>query len=609
MFAEFVTENINHRNTILELSEFKNEKNVEAYRSLFLFEEELKTWVQNTGSVKGFEGRHISDFLIFDFDGEDLSAVKNEAINFCLYLEANYDLNKEFIEIFFSGSKGFHICIPMECITENLSPALDFWKTYKSLAIEISRGFNFADTSIYEIRRIIRLPNSLHPKSKLYKVPITFSELKSKSVDEIKIIAQRPREIEKDIDLELNENLLELYNKLKNKKAESIQPKPAEKKSDELLTILENGASEGNRHLSLVRITSALMERGITYDFILAILKNWNLKNKPVLTIERLEAESKAVFETKTKAVDSLKIYSLRDAANEYRDFVLKQESRKVNIGYPLIDKKLRAILPGETCCILGKTSVGKSAFLQNIGLNYAKKGEPVLFFSLEMPITSVFERSVQINSGLTGFHIEAGIREKNLDVYRECEKTFIAYPNFNTITKSGLSLEDIKVGIIKSEEAYKQKTGLVLIDYLGLVKGKGKDIYEKISEVARGMKDLAKEMDVPIIFLSQVTKAFSEYTELELGAARDSGAIDEASDFILGLWKEKDNRPEEDQLNIPLMLGILKNRKGGLGKIEISLEKKSLKVNERSISEKAESYKNNGSKNWYERQDEELPI
>jgi replicative DNA helicase len=115
---------------------------------------------------------------------------------------------------------------------------------------------------------------------------------------------------------------------------------------------------------------------------------------------------------------------------------------------------------------------------------------------------------------------------------------------------------------------------------YLSLVRGTGKDLYEQTSRVARGIKDLAKESNVPIIFLSQVTKQFTEYDELQINSARDSGSVDEASDFVLALWKEKDKRDE--QPDIPQMLGILKNRKGGLGKIKIEMDKRSLKILER---------------------------
>ena len=206
----------------------------------------------------------------------------------------------------------------------------------------------------------------------------------------------------------------------------------------------------------------------------------------------------------------------------------------------------------------------------------------------MEMPITSVYERACQIESGLTGYEIENQYKQNTASL------TFTTLKNFYTVTQSGLNLEQIKNLIsIAEKNIYHKKTGLVLIDYLGLVKGNGKDIYEQVSRVARSTKDLAKELNVPIIFLSQVNRNYKEYDELEINAARDSGAIDEASDFILGIWKEKDKRPESEQTDIKLKLGILKNRKGGLGRTSISMSKRSLKVLESLSNEVATEYMN----------------
>ena len=258
--------------------------------------------------------------------------------------------------------------------------------------------------------------------------------------------------------------------------------------------------------------------------------------------------------------------------------------SCKVKTGYDSIDTKIRGLMPGETMCVLGKTSVGKSAFLQNIGLNFAKtSGEPVLFFSMEMPITAVYERTLQIETGLCGYEIENAMKRNDDDIKIKADLVLNDLPNFYIIAKSGLNLEQISRFINFAEQnIYHKKTGLLLIDYLGLVRGSGKDLYEQTSRVARGIKDLSKEKDVPVIFLSQVTKQYTEYDELQINSARDSGSVDEASDFVLALWKEKEKR--EEQPDIPQMLGILKNRKGGLGKIKITMDKRSLKITERVV-------------------------
>jgi hypothetical protein len=95
---------------------------------------------------------------------------------------------------------------------------------------------------------------------------------------------------------------------------------------------------------------------------------------------DRLENESRRCFDDNRKNISSVKIYSLQDAEAEYKNYISKIDSCKVKTGYDTIDKKLRGVMPGETLCILGKTSVG-SALLQNIGMNFAK--ESLFYFSL----------------------------------------------------------------------------------------------------------------------------------------------------------------------------------------------------------------------------------
>lgn len=577
MFAEYAINGIHNRNNIKEIDGFNLPENTEAYRSIFLFTEDLKVWVNKTKSVKDFEGEHTADVLLFDFDSEDLEKIKLEVVEFCRYLESIYEIPFNYLQIYFSGNKGFHVGIPFECITNKIIPSYDFYKHYKQMALDLAGNFN-VDTSIYELKRLFRITNSLHTKTNLYKIPISFNELVSLDIEQIKKLAKQPRVLETE-EYEVIKSLEEIYNKLFIKKGNNEHSK----KKNEILDIIKIGCSEGERHKALIRIAAMFVSNGFDFEFTYPFLELWNQKNNPPLPDERLKSEALRVFnDNQNQKKEDIKIYSLRDAANEYKNYVERLAEKKVLTGFEIVDKKIRGIMPGETCCIIGKTSVGKSAFLQNIGLNHALKSkEPVLFFSLEMPINSVFERTIQISSGFAGLYVEDGYKNLSIDVMRESEKSFLKYPNFYTITKSGLGLDDIKYHTKRAEQIYHSATSLILIDYLGLVKGNGNSNYEKVSDVARGIKDLAKDLDVPIIFLSQVTKKDDKYSELELGSARDSGVIDEASDFVLGIWEEVDKRLLNEQIDKKIKLGVLKNRRGSLGQIDISMTKKNLQISE----------------------------
>ncbi len=583
-YADYAIGSVNKRNNIQNINYFKlNGIKNDCYRSLFLFDESLKLYVDRTGSISGYAGKHISDALVFDFDGEDLEAVRDETYKFVMYLYHTFDIPFEYLRIAFSGSKGFHITIPISAICEDPQPKEDFYKIYKGIAEDLAGEFKFVDFSIYESKRLFRLTNTINSKSGLYKIPLVYDELEM-SIDEIKELAKKPRKIEQ---LPISEiQVVKPLNDLYEKWSSYDFDYKVETKKDDFLDIMRGGLSEGGRHTAAIRIVGALQSRGMDYEYILELLKHWNQSNDPPLPLGRLEAESRRAFNDNHKriTIDKKEILSLKDAAKIYDDYVHKINECKVKTGFGKIDDRIRGIMPGETMCVLGKTSVGKSAFLQNIAHNYAKQsGEPVLFFSLEMPTTSVFERTMQIETGYSGYNIENLTRENDLELQTRANLVFSELSNFYIITKSGLNLDEIKQFISLGEQhIYKRKTGLVLIDYLSLVKGKGKDLYEQVSRVARGMKDLAKETNIPIIYLSQVTKQFTEYDELQINSARDSGSIDEASDFVLALWKQKDKRSDSEQTDIPLNLAILKNRKGSLGKIKIVMDKRSLKIYER---------------------------
>ena len=582
-FCEYAV-GLHNRNRIVPLSEFNpNGQREEVYRSLFLFDSTLKTWVDKTGSVSGYHGTHLADTIPFDFDGEDLAAVKSEVEKFIGYLSGVHEVPLDYIRLAFSGSKGFHVVLPVGVFTDSPESSNNFARTVKSIAGELGQGFSFIDMAIYEPKRLFRVLNTINAKSGLYKIPLTFTELRSLSVDEIKKLARNRRDVSTLPVSEIHpvQSLSEMWLKWFNH--DFAEPNQTAKRNGDIVTLLE-GAERGNRNDAAIKLAGTYLAAGLNESVTLATLKAWNRQNEPPLSESELETLVHGAFQRyQKKTVEVVSVYSLRDAGKLYGEYIDSMSKAKVTTGFDTVDKKLRGIMPGQTLCILGKTSVGKSAFLQNVGLNYAKlSGKPVLMFSMEMPITSVFERAAQIEFELSGQEIEDGFQDSPGAVSQIAEMLFSRVPNFYCIEKGGLSLEDIEASVRYTEEhLYHDKTGLVLIDYVGLVKSSGKDIYEQVSRVARGMKDLAKSLNVPIAFLSQVNRNYSEFDELQINAARDSGAVDEASDFILGLWKEK--QQDERSGDTRLQLGILKNRQGGIGTTPITMERKTLRMKERS--------------------------
>jgi replicative DNA helicase len=136
--------------------------------------------------------------------------------------------------------------------------------------------------------------------------------------------------------------------------------------------------------------------------------------------------------------------------------------------------------------------------------------------------------------------------------------------------------LSDISAYVQLIERERGVKVGVVGIDYLGLMDGPGSNTYETISRLATGTKNVAKLLDIPVILLSQVSrKGGSGQSEISLDMGRDSGAIEEGADFVLGLWQQPRDEKDLDvwaeglpdgESQIDLICKILKNRKGPAG-------------------------------------------
>jgi len=199
------------------------------------------------------------------------------------------------------------------------------------------------------------------------------------------------------------------------------------------------------------------------------------------------------------------------------------------------------------------------------------------VFFSIEMPVASVTERYFQMFDGCTGPEVECMFT----DAARNMEKDkavgqFVKDLRRFYMVPARVSLSDI-AGYVRLIESGKNiKVGVIGIDYLGLMDGPGANTYETISRLATGTKNVAKMLNIPVVLLSQVSrKGGSGQSEISMDMGRDSGAIEEGADFVLGLWQQPRDEKDhdvwasglpDDDAQIDLICRILKNRKGPAG-------------------------------------------
>ena len=256
-------------------------------------------------------------------------------------------------------------------------------------------------------------------------------------------------------------------------------------------------------------------------------------------------------------------IYDADRMIQEYQDYIKNLQKINFKTGITPIDEKIRGVAGGEVLTIIARAGSFKTAALQNMLLSYTKNSAwGAAFFSLEMPIPSVAERYHEIISGFSGYEVESAYRQK--EAYLEkIQKDFRENLSKLFVIPVKVSLKDIADYIRLIESHHGLKMGVIGIDYLGLLDGRGLNQYEIISRLARDVKTMAKELSLPVILLTQANRqAQSGETEITLEMGRDSGAIEEAADFVIGLF-QKERESENGEPEYDLICKILKNRKG----------------------------------------------
>jgi hypothetical protein len=581
-FVEFVTGDLRNRGNVVRREEVRlNGERRECYRSLFIFDEGLPAWVERTGSVKGYAGPHVADGLVFDFDGPDLEQVRLEVAKFVRYLERALDVPLDNVRLAFSGSKGFHVTIPIQAFTTTPRFSPRFYEIERGIAADLAGDFQFIDPSIYEIRRLFRLTNTINAKSGLYKIPLALEELERLTAEEIRALAQNPRDLEPLPASELRPVpiLSELYEKHARgtTKAPPIEQKPTNDWREKL-----QGVGQGQRSNAAVSLAGMFIERKFPESDTLAFLETWNKLNAPPLPEEELEHIVRGAYRRYAETAEGFTVHTLEDGERAYLEQMNLPDSAKVHTGFPMLDRKIRAFIPGQVFTIVAKSGNAKSAIEQNILVHYAERsGRPTVFFSLEMPLLTVYERTVQMTLYKGSDEIENEYRTPTLDFSQKVRLMFTKLKNFYVVTGGIQSVEDMKACLdqIRTTLCNGQKIGLVGVDYLSLIGGRGKDIFERTALNARALKQLAKDADVPLMLLVQTTKSNNQHAELDADAGRDSGAIFEASDYFLTMWRLKD---ETDEQVISLKASLCKNRSGGHGTATLILDRRTMQMLEK---------------------------
>lgn len=250
------------------------------------------------------------------------------------------------------------------------------------------------------------------------------------------------------------------------------------------------------------------------------------------------------------------------------------------------LDLLTQGFQKSDLIIIAGRPSMGKTAFGMNIAVNVIKKLKvPVLFFSLEMSKEQIMYRLLSMEADISQMKLKTG----NLNHLDWCKltkliKIFSKIPFF--IDDSfNLSIQDIKLRI-KSAIFQQKQIGLIIIDYLQLMQLQDSKINnraQELSQITRSLKMLAREFNVPIIALSQLSRNIETRVDKKpmLSDLRDSGSIEQDADLVLFLSKTTQlvtSKNLETERVTPVELVIAKHRNGPIGTVKLHFDNKRTK-------------------------------
>lgn len=261
---------------------------------------------------------------------------------------------------------------------------------------------------------------------------------------------------------------------------------------------------------------------------------------------------------------------------------------RGLMTGFPILDKKTNGLQKGDLIVLAARPSVGKTAFALNIAGNIANsenaKNKTVAIFSLEMPAVHLSQRIVCNLSGVTMDDVGTG------ELKNDDDKKI--WKISQTLSDSDIYIDDSSMItphdiLAKSRRLSSRAKGLdlIIVDYLQLMMSKNSrdSRQEAISEMSRMMKIIAKELDCPVIVLSQMSRGIENRPDKspKLSDLRESGAIEQDADIVMFLSREDEQQKHAKQYSI--LLEIAKHRNGDLARIRYDWEGPYLRFKESS--------------------------
>ncbi|PID84598.1 replicative DNA helicase [Candidatus Gracilibacteria bacterium] len=313
-------------------------------------------------------------------------------------------------------------------------------------------------------------------------------------------------------------------------------------------------------------------------------------------TNKLLEKCEKSLFNVTQQFIQN-KLVPIKDILNDrYEEFAAIHEDPKIfekysiSTGFNNFNNKLGGFKRGDLIIIAARPSMGKTAMALNFSQNVAFTGKNVAIFSLEMSKEQLTDRMISSAMAVDSWKLQKGkLSEEEFarmgDALEKLSKANIYIDD--SPADSGLLEIKSKARRLKMEKGL----DLLVVDYLQLMSsGNNFNRVQEISEISRGLKSLARELDVPVIALSQLSRAVEGRPDKRpvMSDLRESGSIEQDADIILMLYRD-DYYDEFSEQAGTTNIFIRKNRNGPIGQVDFKFEKSQQKFYELEEKRKEE--------------------
>jgi KaiC/GvpD/RAD55 family RecA-like ATPase len=586
------------------------------YSSLYWFPKEAKEYFEsNGGSIKGYNGPAFSDRLFFDLDSKkDVNLAKEDAKELLLRLQQLGIKLEEHVRVFFSGNKGFHIEVPI-----NATLTVD---EMKNLCSNIAVGLESFDDVIYNTSRIIRILNTKHQASGLFKIELEPYDLVELTLDQIKEKAKTKSNTFNVTPVE-DVSIFDKFKKLTFQKPQSVVVSSTTvngirgldeidftqcpKTKPRCIFALEHGVmvpGVGERSELYLRLASYYRNQGFAKDVAYNALKGiarlnsrlypeaapfsknelWNTAissayskawkqipgafgSDPNNDVVKKYCDAAGKFTSKPCCVHhevqvQKTVVQIDEVSDDFDKFAANFDKNTVRTGIDFIDRNMQ-ITTGTTNLLVGAAGSGKTTLALNILESSNINKQPSVFFSMDMHKNLIYLKLAMKHTSYTKDQIFKFHKENNKQKIEEIKKIITeAYKLTHFDFSTTLTLDQMRDKIFDIEQRTGQKMKFVLIDYAGRISGPYSDRYANSTFNALKSVEVANVTDTAMIILSQISRQTGDgATPIRTKrAAKESGDWEESATNVLTMWRPFMGDADRDDV---VRMFLAKNRMG----------------------------------------------